>query len=79
MQVVFRPKRREVFAWTTCTAPDSNYPKRLVRVGLKKSMITRKMDLSTRKEYDFASSAEGIVGCKVDMDERSVCAVANAG
>ncbi len=74
-QVALRPKTKELFAWTTCK---ETFAKRLVRVGLKRSLFTRKMQMQTRKQYDFASSEAGIVGCRVDMDERSLCAVANA-
>ena len=46
---------------------------------MKRNVFTRKMEIQPRREYNFNFGDEmGIVGTRADMDERSLCVVANA-
>ena len=66
-------RKKDLFLWGTCQATCA---KRLVRVGLSKNVFTRKMEMQPRREYNFSDI--GIIGTRADMDERSLCVVANA-
>ena len=46
---------------------------------MNRNVFTRKMEIQPRREYNFNFGDEmGIVGTRADMDERSLCVVANA-
>ena len=68
--------KKDLYLWGTC---QETLAKKLVRVGLNKNVFTRKMEIQPRREYNFNFSDDlGIIGTRADMDERSLCVVANA-
>ena len=71
-----KSSRRDLYLWGTC---QQTLAKKLVRVGLNRNVFTRKMEIQPRREYNFNFSDDlGIIGTRADMDERSLCVVANA-